>query len=60
MAQKRSQTYVCPACGAEKTLEAADGVSTKRFLDSLLNTIQCTNGHCKEWMAKIEEVQAAG
>lgn len=57
MAKKREQTYICPACGKSKTLHAAAGVSTAKFLKSILRTIQC---ECRAWMARIEEVREAG
>jgi ssDNA-binding Zn-finger/Zn-ribbon topoisomerase 1 len=57
MAKKREQTYICPSCGKEKTIFAADHVSTAKFLQSIRNTIQC---ECRAWMARIEEVRAAG
>lgn len=57
MAQKREQTYICPTCGKEKTLVAAEGVSTARFIQSISHTIQC---ECRSWMARIEDVRAAG
>jgi hypothetical protein len=60
MAGKRSQKYICPKCGSEKTIYAPGWMKTKDFIKELLSTVQCGHDGCREWMARAEEVQAAG